>query len=93
MHSTQEVIAAFLELPPKQQEEVRDFVISNRDEAADLIKAFDADYVREEDYSPEDMAVIQHGAEEAKRGINVSPALKGKAAIDYLTEFESQAQI
>ncbi len=72
MHTKQEVINAFLELPPKEQEEVKEFVNSTSSGVDFMVKAFHAEYVRGENYSPDIMAEINHDAEEAKKGINVS---------------------
>ncbi len=91
MPTTQDVIHAFLKLPPKQQEEVREFVNSTCNEANFLVQAFDADYVREENYSQEDQTVLDQCQEDARKGINTSGPFKGKEAIDFLTELEKQS--
>ena len=92
MHTSQEVINAFLELSPKQQEEVRDFVNATNSDVDFLVKAVDEEYVREENYSDEDQAVLDQCQDDANKGINMSGPFEGKAAIDYLTELEKQAQ-
>ncbi len=76
MMTAEEVIVIIRELPPEEQEKV-----------ADYLNAGEEEYVEEENYSPEDMAKIDHDLEEAKRGINVSPTLRGKEAVAYLRQF------
>jgi hypothetical protein len=93
VHTKQEVINAFLELSPKEQEEVKEFVNSINGDVDFLVKGFEAEYVREENYSEEDIAELNRISEEAKQGINMSGPFRGKEAIDYLTKLEEQAQI
>ena len=49
-----------------------------------LNRAFEEEYVEEEDYSPSDIAKINRAAEEARQGINVSGPFEGDEAIHYL---------
>lgn len=72
VHTAQKIINAFLELPPKEQEDVREFVNSTNSDVDFLVKAFDAEYVREENYSDEDQAVLDQCQEDARKGINMS---------------------
>ncbi len=94
MKTAQEYIEGFKELAPDQKEKVINFIISVKEEenANFLNKAFEEEYIQEENYSLEDIAVLNCIQEEAEQEINMSPALEGKAAIDYLTELEKQAQ-
>jgi len=72
MHTTRDVIKAFLELSEKEKEEIRNFVNSTNGDVDFLIKGFEAEYVREENYSEEDQAVLDQCQEDAKKGINMS---------------------
>lgn len=92
VHTTQEIIDAFLELPPKQQEEVREFVNSTSGDVDFLEKGFEEEYVEEENYSEEDIAELDRIQEEARRGENVYGPFRGKEAIDFLIKLEKQAQ-
>jgi len=51
VHTKQEIMNAFLELSPKDREEIKEFVNSIRSDVDFLVKAFDAEYVRKENYS------------------------------------------
>lgn len=92
VYTKQEIMNAFLELSPEEQEEIKEFVNSTRSDVDFLVKAFDAEYVREENYSEEDRAVLDRCNEDAKKGINMSGPFEGQAAIDFLTKLEKQAQ-
>ena len=70
MNTAQEYIDGFKELPPKEKQVVVDFVVSvkEQEETNFLNKAFEAEYIREENYSPEDMAKLDKAQEEARQG-------------------------
>jgi hypothetical protein len=74
MKTAHDVIMDFQKLSPDQQDKVRKFVnsVKEQDEANSLNRAFEQEYVEEENYSPEDMALILQASEYAKRGINMS---------------------
>ncbi len=76
MKTAKDVITDFQELALDQQEEVINFVISVQEQ---------------EEFSEEDTAKILQAKEDIKLGINMSPDLEGQAAIDYLTQLETQA--
>jgi hypothetical protein len=78
VHTTQDVIKAFLGLPEKEKEEIRNFVNSTSDDVDFLVKAIDEEYVEEENYSPEDIAKLDRLQAEAEQGINMSPTYKTK---------------
>ncbi len=80
MPTKQEVIKAFLEFPPDQQEEVREFVNSTKSDTDFLVKAFDEEYVEEENYSLEDIAKLDRLQEEAEQGKNMSGPFAGEEA-------------
>jgi len=92
MFAAQDVIKAFLGLPEKEQEKVKHFINSTHDDVDFLIKGFEAEYVREEDYSPEDIAKLDRIQEEAEQGINMSPTYKSKKeALAHLDRLEGKA--
>ena len=74
MKTAENIIADFQELARDQQEKVIRFVISvkEQEETNFLNQAFEEKYIQEENYSPEDIAVLDRLQEEAKQGINMS---------------------
>ncbi|MEW6236319.1 MAG: hypothetical protein AB1656_13110 [Candidatus Omnitrophota bacterium] len=59
MKTAEEVIEILQELPPEERRKVAEYLYESEEEFL------------EENYSPEDMAKIEHDLEEAKQGINV----------------------
>ncbi len=92
MKTAEDVVTEFLELSHDQQEKVIQFVssVKEKEETDFLNKAFEEKYIREENYSQEDIDELERIEKEARQGINMSSVLEGKAAIDYLTELEKK---
>lgn len=87
MKTAEDVIMDFQELTQDQKEKVITYVISTQDqlEINRLNEVFDQEYIREENYSQEDLDKINHDADEAKRGINISGPFKNKKeALNHL---------
>jgi len=86
MKTAENVIADFRELAHDQQEKVIQFVISvkEQEKANSLNQAFEEEYVEEENYSPEDIALLDRLQEEAEQGINVEEFSSMEEAIKSL---------
>jgi len=76
MKTAEEIILEFKQLPPEEWQKVVEYIDSAREDAFQFTH-----------YSSEDMAKIDHDLDEAERGINVSPTLKGEEAVAYLRQF------
>jgi len=90
MHTTRDVIKAFLGFSEKEKEEIRNFVNSTSGDVDFLVKAFDEEYVEEENYSPEDIAKLDRLQAEAEKGINMSPELEGEEITNYLDRLRAK---
>jgi len=86
MKTAEEIILEFKELPPEEWDKVVEYVdsVKEQEETNFLNQAFEEEYVEEENYSPEDIALLDRLQEEAEQGINMSGPFVGEEAINYL---------
>jgi len=71
MKTAEEIILEIKELSPDERQKVAEYIYSDEE-------------FPEENYSPEDMALLDQDEEEYRQGINISPELEGDEAIAYL---------
>lgn len=72
MRTAEEVISIIQELSIEERKKITDYLVANEEEFI------------EENYSLENMAMLDRIQAEAENGINVSPRLKGEEANLYL---------
>ncbi len=92
MKTAEDIIEEIQELAPDQKNKVIDYVNSIQDEknAEFLNRAFEEEYVEEENYSPEDIAKLDRAQEDAKKGINMSGPFRGEEVINFLRRLDKQ---
>jgi len=86
MKTAEEIILEFKELPPEEWDKVVEYVdsVKEQEETNFLNQAFEEEYVEEENYSPEDIALLDRLQEEAEQGINVEEFSSMEEAIKSL---------